>query len=214
MGGFHLGSHASGPVRIKASEDRHALPFASVPPLAKLLLMMLAVVGTALAPGTWWPWHLCLGVFLVALILLGRLSLRGILLRLLVLAPFVLGACLASLLQGGAGPGWRLLALRGGLCVATVSVFASVTPISSLPALLRRLKVPSLLVTTFALMHRYLTVLIDESERMRRARASRSLRPGRVHAWNLSAELIGRLFIRASERAERIYLAMCARGWK
>jgi energy-coupling factor transporter transmembrane protein EcfT len=30
----------------------------------------------------------------------------------------------------------------------------------------------------------------------------------------MPAEVIGRLFVRASERAERIYLAMCARGWK
>lgn len=214
MGGFHLGSHARKPVPIRASEDQHVLPFASVPPLAKLLCMLVAVIGTALMPGAWWAWHLGVALCLLGVVLLGRLSKRGLLLRLLVLAPFVLFACLASLLQGDSGPGWRLLALRGGLCVATVSVFASVTPIGSLPALLRRLRVPSLLVTTLALMHRYLAVLVDESERMRRARASRTLRRGRIHAWNLSADLIGRLFIRATERAERIYLAMCARGWK
>jgi len=214
MGGFHLGSHSHKPVRIKTSEDRHALPFPGVSPLVKLILMLVAVVGTALMPAAWWGWHLGLALALVAIILLGRLSRSGILLRLAILTPFVLGACLASLLQGSSGPGWRLLAVRGGLCVTTVSVFASVTPIGSLPGLLRRLRVPALLVTTLALMHRYLAVLLDEAERMRRARASRTLRRGRVHLWSLSADLIGRLFIRASERAERIYLAMCARGWK
>lgn len=214
MGGLHFGSHSRKPVRIAASEDSHAVPFPQLSPLLKLALMLVAVVGTALVPPAWYAWHLGLGFCLGAVILLGRLSWRGILFRLLVLAPFVAGACLASLFQGATGPGWRVLALRGGLCVATVSVFASVTPIASLPALLRRLHVPALLVSTLALMHRYLQVLVDESERMRRARASRTLRKGRVHAWSLSAELIGRLFLRASERAERIYLAMCARGWR
>ena len=30
----------------------------------------------------------------------------------------------------------------------------------------------------------------------------------------ISATVIGHLFIRSSERAERIYAAMCARGWQ
>jgi cobalt/nickel transport system permease protein len=94
---------------------------------------------------------------------------------------------------------------------------------------LRRLRVPPLLVTTLALMHRYLFVLVEESERMRRARASRTFRhsghpgpskrsglwgPGRRIHWHVLGSVVGQLFLRASERAERIYDAMCARGWK
>ena len=84
----------------------------------------------------------------------------------------------------------------------------------ALPGLLRRMKVPGLLITTLTLMHRYLFVLMDESQRMNRARASRTLRRSKSFTWAFSADVIGRLFVRASERAERIYLAMCARGWK
>jgi cobalt/nickel transport system permease protein len=73
--------------------------------------------------------------------------------------------------------------------------------------------VPGLLVTTLALMHRYLFVLNDEAGRMRRARACRTFERSRRCTWMVSAEVVGRLFVRASERAERIYLAMCARGW-
>ena len=71
-----------------------------------------------------------------------------------------------------------------------------------------------MLITTIALMHRYLFVLVDESERMRRARASRTFTRGRRFHWHTLATVVGQLFIRASERAERIYDAMCARGWK
>jgi cobalt/nickel transport system permease protein len=63
-------------------------------------------------------------------------------------------------------------------------------------------------------MHRYLFVLLDESERMRRARASRTFQRQRRVRWNLLGSVVGQLFVRASERAERIYAAMCARGWK
>ena len=69
-------------------------------------------------------------------------------------------------------------------------------------------------VTTLTLMHRYLFVLADEAERMRRARASRTFTRGRRFQWHTLATVVGQLFIRASERAERIYDAMCARGWK
>jgi cobalt/nickel transport system permease protein len=63
-------------------------------------------------------------------------------------------------------------------------------------------------------MHRYLFVLVDEGERMRRARASRTFVRRRGHQWQTLATIVGQLFVRASERAERIYAAMCARGWK
>jgi len=63
-------------------------------------------------------------------------------------------------------------------------------------------------------MHRYLFVLMDESERMHRARASRTFTHTRRFQWHTLATVVAQLFIRASERAERIYDAMCARGWK
>jgi energy-coupling factor transporter transmembrane protein EcfT len=49
---------------------------------------------------------------------------------------------------------------------------------------------------------------------MQRARSSRTFsRRGRLE-WNTLGNIIGQLFIRSANRAERIYLAMCARGWK
>jgi cobalt/nickel transport system permease protein len=63
-------------------------------------------------------------------------------------------------------------------------------------------------------MHRYIFVLAEESARMARARASRTFNRNRPFAWVAAASVVGQLFIRASERAERVYDAMCARGWK
>ena len=48
---------------------------------------------------------------------------------------------------------------------------------------------------------------------MRRAGASRTFTPRRAWAWHAGASVV-QLFIRSSERAERIYAAMCARGWR
>ena len=71
-----------------------------------------------------------------------------------------------------------------------------------------------LLITVLALMYRYVFVVIDEVERLQRARASRTFLPGRAVAWRGGAGVVGQLFVRSSERAERVYAAMCARGWR
>jgi cobalt/nickel transport system permease protein len=76
------------------------------------------------------------------------------------------------------------------------------------------MRIPWVFVTTLTLMHRYLFVLRDEAERMRRARSSRTFTRGRRFQWLALSSVLGQLFVRASERAERIYNAMCARGWK
>jgi cobalt/nickel transport system permease protein len=88
------------------------------------------------------------------------------------------------------------------------------TPFYEILEALRRVRFPALMLTTLALMYRYLPVLGEESRRMQRARASRTF--GRSHRlqWKSMSAIVGQLFIRSAERAERIYLAMCARGWK
>jgi cobalt/nickel transport system permease protein len=69
-------------------------------------------------------------------------------------------------------------------------------------------------VTTLALLYRYLFVLVDEAERMHRARLARTFDRRRVSVWRMLGTVVGQLFVRSSERAERIYAAMCARGWR
>ena len=81
-------------------------------------------------------------------------------------------------------------------------------------ALLRRLRVPAIFITTLALMYRYMHVLVEESQRMRRARASRTFTASRRAAWVGAAATLGHLFVRTGDRADRVYHAMCARGWK
>ncbi len=78
---------------------------------------------------------------------------------------------------------------------------------------LERLRAPRLLILIAAFMYRYLFVIVDEVSRMRAALAARGYAPR--HA--LQAAAIGRvataLFLRTYERAERVHLAMVARGW-
>ncbi|HLP07232.1 MAG TPA: energy-coupling factor transporter transmembrane component T [Opitutaceae bacterium] len=215
MSGIHLGATHGHPHADNLRHERRAESWLERQPAGlKLAVMLTLVLGTAVLPVSWIWWHGAVAGVLVAAMVAGRVNVAKVFLRLVWFAPFVAGAALAASWHGGAGPGWRPVALRGGLCLATAVVFGAVTPLAALPGVLRRAGVPALLVSTLTLMQRYLFVLADEAQRMQRARASRTLVAPRRFAWALPGEVVGRMFVRASERAERIYLAMCARGWR
>ena len=180
----------------------------------KLGAALTIIVVTVLAPLSWTGWFIGVVLLLILAIALSRLSLIFLLKRLLVLSPFVLGVALVNAFQPAGRAHWLAVAVKSALCLLTVILVSNTTPFSRVLRVLKSVRVPPLLITTIALMHRYLFVLADEAERMRRARASRTFKRGRRFEWRTLATVVGQLFIRASERAERIYDAMCARGWK
>ena len=184
------------------------------PAAVKLFAALVLVGGTALVPPTWLAWFGGVALVLVAVMIAGRVAPWPLLRRLLALSPFVLGVALAAAWHRSGGLDWKIMALRSSLCLVTVILLSSTTPFGELLAVLRRAHVPALLVTTLALMQRYLFVLGDETERMGRARASRTFKRSRWLAWRTAATVVGQLFVRASERAEHVYDAMCARGWR
>ena len=192
----------------------HASPVHRLPAAAKLAGALVIIAGTVLAPSRWHAWFIAVAALLGLAALLSRIPLSFLLRRILLLSPFVLGVVLVNAFQSFAPGTWPALAVRSGLCLLTVVLLSNTTPFGKILSVLKAARVPGLLVTTVALMHRYIFVLADESERMRRARASRTLLRQRRMRWRMSGTVVGQLFVRASERAERIYAAMCARGWK
>ncbi|HYG22779.1 MAG TPA: energy-coupling factor transporter transmembrane component T [Verrucomicrobiae bacterium] len=180
----------------------------------KLLAGLAVITTTVLVPPHWTGWYATAGTLLVLAIAISRLPLLFLLKRLLLLSPFVLGVALVNAWEPTGRMRWEILALRSVICLVTVILIANTTPFSRTLQVLRTVRVPELLVTTIALMHRYLFVLAEEAERMRRARSSRTFTASRRFQWKTLSTVLGQLFIRASERAERIYDAMCARGWK
>jgi cobalt/nickel transport system permease protein len=189
-------------------------PVHRVPASCKLALALAFVLTTVVVPIRFVWFFAVIALALLAIAASSRIPLRFLVGRLLFLEPFVAGVALLSLRQPG-GIGIALsIVLRSTLCLAAMILLTNTTRFSDLLQVLRCAGMPALLLTTMALMYRYLFVLIEEAERMQRARASRTLRARRVHAWRSTAALAGQLFLRSTQRAERIYAAMCARGWR
>lgn len=193
--------------------SRLASPVHGLPAWLKLVGGLTIILIVVAIPPPHARYLLIPAVALLAVVVTSRIPPTFLLRRLLLLEPFVLGVALLSLLQPG---GWRvflLLAARGTLALLTMILLANTTPFAELLKVLRRLRVPALLITTLFLMHRYLFVLADEAHRMRCARASRTFIAHRTTLWRSAASVAAHLFLRASDRAERVYAAMCARGW-
>ncbi len=189
-------------------------PWSRVPPRLKLLAASVLIIVTALLPRR--PDWMYLGPAAVLLLLwpLSRMPLGYALRRLLVLEFFILGIALLSLVTPAARPLFFSALLKSNLCVFAMLLLTWTTPFHDILRELRRWRLPAVMLSTLALMYRYLPVLAEESRRMQRARASRTFSRRRRLAWHNLASIVGRLFVRSADRAERIYLAMCARGWK
>jgi cobalt/nickel transport system permease protein len=197
--------------------DRHSRldsPIHRLPAALKLGTALALVLTVLLVPASR-PLGLA-AVALVALAVAGlsRIPWGFLLRRMLLLELFVLGVAIMALFQPGGGRQFLFLVARCTICLLIMVLLANTTPFAELLRVLKVVRVPSLLVTTLSLMYRYLFVLVDEAQRMKRARASRTFTVRRGRSWRTLATVVSQLFIRASERAERIYGAMCARGWK
>jgi len=179
------------------------------------IAVALAVVGLTVAmPVPTGPFWLAAAGLLAGVAAAGRIPAGYLAKRLLWFEPFIICVALAALFQPGGGERFILIIAKSTVSLLTMVLLANTTPFADILAVLRRCRVPALLVTTLALLYRYLFVLVDEAERMQRARLARSVAPRRRAAWQMLGMLIGQLFVRSTERAERIYAAMLARGWR
>ena len=193
-------SHLDSPIRRLAAS-------------AKVIASVLTVLTLVVMPPS--PILYCtVGLILVMVAAASRIPGPFLLKRFILLEPFVLTAASLVLMQPEGGLKFLAVAARSSLCIFTLVLLANTTPFSELLEVLRRARVPGIMITTLALMYRYLYVLKDESARMRLARASRTFAPTRRHAWRSLATIVAQLFVRSSARSERVYGAMCARGWK
>jgi len=112
------------------------------------------------------------------------------------------------------------IVIKSWLAMQVTLLLTKTTDFTDLLRGLRGLGISETLVATLNVMYRYLFILKDESERLIRARASRSGKSGGYSSggtllWRakITGGMVGNLFLRSYERSERIYMAMVARGY-
>lgn len=197
-------------------------------PKTRVLCTLLFVFAIALTPnGRWATWAIY-GVSLGAIVLLSRVTLSVLLRRVAVEFVFIGVVIIGTLFRGGGEVlwtwGWLRVTTEGLVVLGSVSLKALLSLVmlniltltTSIPDLLHALvalKTPPLLVAILAAMYRYIAVLFDEFNSMRRAAICRNLMGNTRWQRLVIGNMMGSLFIRTYERGERVYQAMLSRGY-
>jgi cobalt/nickel transport system permease protein len=221
-------------VRHSFIDEHSALPSPvhRLEPRAKIIVLFaLILVCVTTPPEGFISFAGCLA-FLAVLLAASLVPPGHVLTRSLWAVPFALAVSifLPFMKTDCPGGGWSLgvgalHVSRSGLTVllsillkAWTAAFAAalLTATTPFPDLLRgleRLRVPRVFLMLAAFTYRYLFLLVDEAERMARARDSRSWSGRWLWQARAVGQMIGVLFLRSYERAERVYAAMLSRGF-
>jgi cobalt/nickel transport system permease protein len=194
-------------------------------PEAKLAALVVFVVAVAVTPR-----HAVAAFVVEAAVLCGvfvaaRLP-AGVLMRLLVVVPFVLFAVFVPFIAGGEQVDvlsiglsveglWATWNIVAKACLGTLAsvIVSATTPLPDVLHGLGRLRMPAVVVAIIAFMFRYLELLSGQLQRMRTAMTARCHDPRWLWQARPVASSVGVLFVRSYERGERTHQAMLARGY-
>jgi cobalt/nickel transport system permease protein len=184
--------------------------FHALDPRAKLLgLLGITVIAVSASA---WPVFAACAAAQATIAVAARVPARTIVSRGRVVLPLLL--LLALFLPFSDPQQIATVAAKALLGTLSAVLLGATTSFPDVLHALERLKVPPLPILIAAFMYRYLFTIVEEVQRMKAALAARGYAPRTA----LQAAAIGRvataLFLRTYERAERVHLAMLARGWR
>lgn len=175
--------------------------------LAALLVFLIALSTTRPAAQAAFAAY---AVLLIVAVKLAGLPISGLVSRAALLLPF---SATFALLTWWSGDSLRALALaeKSFLSGMAALLLVGTTPLTSWTAALENWRVPRMLILVIQFVYRYFFVIAEQAQRMRWAARCRGSREG---SFRLAAGLVGVLFARSWQRADGIYHAMLARGFR
>ncbi len=190
-----------------------------------LLVMVLFVFALLSVPKFNLPGVIAFGAFPLFLISAAKLHVGIMVKRLLLISPFVLFMAAGNLFLDR-NPVILIygITFSGGMISGTVIVAKTIISVAGLLSVtssipfyricraLEALHVPDVLITQLILLDRYRSVLHEEAQSMLKARNIRSFGRKGKELFR-TAPLIGSLLLRTTNRAERLYRSMSARGF-
>lgn len=117
------------------------------------------------------------------------------------------------------GLNWAiLLFIRMIVCLTTIIIYSSTTPLQEMANSFRKLKMPRDLAMILSIMVRFLFLFIDELTSIRKSQKSRNFN---IHSKNTPYKwrvkqvgyTIGMMFLKSYEQGERVHRSMVSRGF-
>jgi len=196
---------------------------------AKIIVFFAFILVGVSSPPSSFSLFALLAVGLVTMTLVARLPLGHMMKKVLIVLPFIFFVALSvpfirrdggepfafcglSVSRSGLLILWNALA-KASLGVFSIILLYSTTTFPKLVKGMEQLRLPRVFTVLFSFMYRYSFILIDEVQRMKRARDSRCF--GGAWLWQVRTigHMVGTLFVRSYHRGERVYLAMLSRGY-
>lgn len=197
-----------------------------IDPRAKLVVTVVFIMAVVSFPKYALTGLIPFFSFPILMAYLAELPVGFLLRKLLIVSPFALFigifnpfldhevmARLGSINITGGWISFVSVILRFVLTVSAALILIATTSFPGICNALDRLKVPRLFVIQLMFLYRFIFVLTEEALRMVRARRIRAV-DQKHPSLKLFVQMLGLLFIRTLERAERIYLAMQSRGFE
>jgi len=103
---------------------------------------------------------------------------------------------------------------RSFACLIAMLFLAATTPTTDLVHLMRKCKVPSIMIEMFSITYRSIFILIETSVQMQQAQASRLGYSNSKNSIKSLGMLAARLFSRSLERADMSWRAVLSRGYE
>ena len=189
-------------------------PIHKLNPKSKIIFLFGLLVLIIFSPIKFIPLFLFYGSLVTVLIYLSKIPVQFVLKRLMEILPFVILITLSVLFQKQGYILFLSCLIKSVLAVMLTLIVSSTTKFVQLLEALRQLKFPRIFIKLLSFMYRYSFLLEDQLLRARRAYASRNINPkNNLPRVRILGNILGSVLIRTYERAERIYLAMCARGY-
>lgn len=194
-------------------------------PLSKLLITIL-YISIVISFDKYDVSGLCgMSLYLIIVMVIGELSIKKCIKKLWIALVFVgvLGIVnpifdrtiigyIGTVGFSGGVVSMITMLLKGIFTVLATYVLVVTTSMESICLALRMIKVPSIIVTLILLMHRYITMMLKEVERIQIAYSLRDPKHKGIHykAWGT---LVGLILLRSIDRAETVYDSMVLRGF-
>lgn len=194
--------------------SRGSSPLHQRDPRAKLAGLLVFLVAVSTSPPQAQLAFVAYAALLVLAALRARLPIPGLAGRAALVLPF---SATFALLTWWSGDALRAMALaeKSFLSGMAALLFVATTPLTAWTAALESWRAPRMLILVIQFVYRYLFVIAEQAQRMRWAALCR--RGSRKRHWfdfSAAAGLVGVLFARSWERADGIYNAMLARGFR
>jgi len=196
-----------------------------------IVFFSFILVGVSSPPDAFLLFGL-LAMGLIGIALLARLPLGHLAKKVLVILPFLFVVALSVpfLKRDGIGSGYNLgigglsvskiglwilwnVVIKSSLGVFSIILLYSTTSFPQLIRGMERLGIPKVFTVLISFMYRYSFILVDEMQRMKRARDSRCFGVRWFWQSKTIGHMVGTLFLRSFHRGERVYLAMLSRGY-